>query len=91
MNRRKFAKVFDTDSLGQVLVVNDTDDCGDPAVMFKFDAGQFSEDLGVSSVNISSKVSDCDISVYDDFFDRVDQKMVDKLSLDISKQFDKVR
>jgi len=46
-----FAKLFNTEMHGQILVMNDTDENGDPAVIFHFQP----EGLGICKCSVNFK------------------------------------
>ncbi len=64
----KFAKLFEVDGIGQILVIQDSNDEGAPSVKFMFTP----KDLGVCSIGPSFPDSDEGWDDCDKFFGKVD-------------------
>ena len=79
---RRFAKIFDTKAFGQLLVINDQDEHGDPCVKVSFDADDYG--LGICDMKLSSeKVDACD-----KMFDDLDQEKAESIAVKLRAQFD---
>ena len=66
-----FAKIFESDKYGQLVVMKDQNDDGDPCVKFYYDPG-------VDGISICSSVLSAKKEEYrDKLFDRVDLEMAE--------------
>lgn len=75
-----FAKLFNTEK-GQILVMLDTDDDGDPAIKFFANPPSF----GVCSVSMSFEDSDTGNDHAEEAFDRVDEKLALEVTAELFK------
>lgn len=67
----KFAKLYESELTGQILVLNDTNDDGDPTVRFTFQP----KGLGLCSIGQTFKNTDEGCNHCDEFFNSVDEDL----------------
>jgi hypothetical protein len=82
----KFAKTFDSDKYGQILVVNETDEDGNPEVKFSMRP----KNLGICSIGSKFSGNPEGFDKADAFFDAVDIEVAEAVSsqmFDLTKEF----
>ena len=84
---RKFAKIFDTESFGQLLIVNDQNDDGEPCIKVSFDACDY--DLGICDMTLSDKSGNDQESI-DDSFESIDQEKAESIANGLRAQFNEM-
>ena len=79
-----FAKIFDTEEHGQILVKKDSDTAGDPEIRTFF----IPEELGVCSVALGFPDTEAGWSSLDKAFESVDEKWAAKHVAGVKKELD---
>ena len=78
-----FAKLFEGDTVGQVVVILDTDEESKPQVTFKFQP----EGYGVCSIGPSWPDTDEGWDNAESYFAKVDEELAFGVALDTTKKF----
>lgn len=82
MNKRDFAKIFNSDKFGQILIVTDIDDLGAPALKVSI----LPEGLGVCSTLVSFTDDDKGYEHLDKAFTGIDETIAEQIALNITKE-----